>query len=240
MKPVRYYFVVCFLLATVTAWSQQRVVNVDKDDVSPLSGLFFVLGGEPYSLARYVKVTEGSSFFNEQWLPGSLILPAGKKYDSVQIKIDLLADEVHYQDRSGNPLIATSRIREIWLTDSLSNKKYHFVHSSFIGSGTSAAAGWHLMLTDGPAFLFKKLQKEIIETKPYGSATAEQHITTSGRYFVLSNNTLSPVKSLSVIADLLSDKKAELVQFISSNKLKGKSDGDFISLVTYYNSLLPK
>ncbi|MGQ0740248.1 MAG: hypothetical protein ACT4OJ_14445 [Bacteroidota bacterium] len=240
MKPARHFIMVCFLLATVAARPQLRVVNVDKDDVSPLSGLFFVLGGEPYSLVRYVKVVDGTPFFSEQWMRGSLILPAGKKYDSVQIKIDLLADEVHYQDKSGNPLIATSRIREIWLTDSATQKKYHFVHSSYIGTGTSATAGWHLLLAEGAALLFKKLYKEILETKPYGSATAEQRITTGIRYCILYNNIFSPLKSLSAIPDVLSGKKNELLQYISSNKLKGKSDGDYISLVSYYNSLPPE
>jgi hypothetical protein len=218
----------------------QRVVDVNKEDVSPLSGLFLVLGGEPISLARYVKVVEGSPFFSEQWMMGTLILPGGTKYDSVRIRLDLMADEVHYQDKSGNQLIANNRIREIWLTDSVTQKRYHFIHSSFIGSGTAATAGWHLMLAEGAAILFKKPHKEILETKPYGSATFEQHITTAGRYLILSDKIFTPVKSLSAIADLLSNMKAELGQYISSNKLKGKSDGDYISLVSYYNSLLPK
>jgi hypothetical protein len=53
----------------------------------------------------------------------------------------------------------------------------------------------------------------------------------------LHNNVFSPVKSLSALPDLLSDKKEELLQYISSNKLRGRSDGDYINLVSYYNSL---
>lgn len=225
------------LLISLTASSQQRVVDVGKEETSPLSGLFMVLGGEPISFARYVKVVEGSPFFSEDWMSGSLVLPEGKRYDSMHLKIDLITDEVHYQDKAGNPLIATSRIREIWLNETGTAKKYHFVHSSFIGSGTAAASGWHLLLAEGPAMLFKKPVKEIIETKPYGSATAEQRITTASRYFILYNNTFTPVKNLAAISELLSDQAAALQQFISSNKLKGKTDGDYISLVSYYNSL---
>ena len=50
---------------------QQRVVDVGKEETSPLSGLFFVLGGEPYSLAKYVRVVEGSLSLmkNGGWVP---------------------------------------------------------------------------------------------------------------------------------------------------------------------------
>lgn len=194
-------------------------------------------GGEPYSLARYVRVVEGSAFFDDNWRLGSMVLPAGKKYDSIELKIDLLADEIHYKDKAGNPLIATTSIREIWLQDEKAKKKFHFVHSSFIGSNTAAATGWHQLLAEGKVLLFKKHIKEIVEVKPYGSATNEQHINTVYRYFLLHNNVFSPLKSLSAIPELLSDKTEELRLYISNNKLKGKGDSDYISLVSYYNSL---
>ena len=237
MRRLRYIAVLILLSASLSAWSQQRVVDVGKEETSPLSGLFLVLGGEPISFAKYVKVVEGTAFFSDNWMKGSLIMEGGKKYDGLYMKLDLMEDEVHYKDPSGNEFIADNRIREIWLTDSITTKKYHFVHSSFIGSGTAAATGWHQLIADGSAMLFKKFRKQIDETKPYGSATTEQRISTESRYFILSANVLSPVKSFSTIPDLLSEKKTELQQYISTNKLKGKSDGDYISLVSYYNSL---
>lgn len=225
-----------FLALSMQSYGQQRVVDVGKEETSPLSGLFFVLGGEPYSFARYVRVVEGSPFFSEEWRLGTMILPGGKRYDSIELKIDLLADEVHYKDLKGNPLIATTRIREIWLNGE-AGKKFHFVHSSFIGTGTAATAGWHQMLTEGSAILFGKPVKEITEVKPYGSSVSEQRITTVTRYFILSDNKLSPIKSLNAIPELFSQKADQLKQFISTNKLKGKAEGDYISLVTFYNSL---
>lgn len=239
----RLTLLITFILVNLLAYratGQNRVVDVGKEDVSPLSGLFMVLGGQPISMAKYIKVVEGTPYFSDEWMRGTLIMEGGKKYDSISLKIDLLADEVHYLDAKGNEYIADNRIREIWLTETATRKKYHFVHSSFIGSGTAAAAGWHQLLAEGPAMLFKKSKKEIIETKPYGSATTEQSITTASKYFILKDNTFTPVKSLSVIAELLIDKKSELESYISTNRLKGKTDGDFIGLVSYYNSLQPK
>jgi hypothetical protein len=229
-------------LVSVPCYAQQRVVDVGKDDISPLSGLYNVIGGQPISMARYVKVVDGTPFFlNDRWMWGNLVVSGGKKYDSIRLRLDLMANEVHYKDRKGNEMIADNVLRELWLMDSVSKKKYHFVHSSFIGSGTAAAFGWHQLLTEGNAMLFKKIQKEITETQPYGSATTEQRINTSHKYFILWNNNFHPVKSIASVAEILSDKTAELQEYISANRLsKGKTDADYISLLAYYNSLFPK
>ena len=79
--------------------------------------------------------------------------------------------------------------------------------------------------------------KEITEVKPYGSSVSEQRITTLTRYFILHDNKFTPLKSLNSIPELFPQKADQLKQYISTNKLKGKSAGDYISLVTYYNSL---
>ena len=83
--------------------------------------------------------------------------------------------------------------------------------------------------------MYKKLTKVITETKPYGSATTEQVIHTSSRYFILYNNQLIRIKKFRDLADILSDKKTEVLSFITSNKLNGKSDEDYNSLLSYYN-----
>jgi hypothetical protein len=40
--------------------------------------------------------------------------------------------------------------------------------------------------------------------------------------------------------DLLSDKKTELNEYISSKKLSGKSDEDHSALISYYNNIAGK
>jgi hypothetical protein len=74
--------------------------------------------------------------------------------------------------------------------------------------------------------------------KPYGSATIEQTIDTFGQYFVDVSSVLNRVKKFKDLSDLLKDKKDELNKYISSKKLTGKTDQDYIDLVTYYNKLL--
>ena len=45
------------------------------------------------------------------------------------------------------------------------------------------------------------------------------------------------IKKIKEILDILSDKRAELNNYINSNNLTGKADSDYTSLVDYYNSL---
>lgn len=225
------------LLTVLHAPAQQKTANVDKDDVSPLSGPFFVLGGEPFSLVKYVKVVDGSPYFSEDWMPGVIVMPGGTRYDSLELKLDLLANEVHYKDPKGNELISTNDIRELWLNDPANGAVYHFVHSSFFDPSMNMTRGWYEQLVAGNAWLFKRVVKQITESKPYSASTAEQRIHSVNQYFVMQDKTLAPLKSITAFPALFPAKQSLLEQYISANKLKGKSDKDYIILLNYYNSL---
>lgn len=235
-----FLFLTCILVSGLSGRAQQKVANVDKDDVSPLAGPFFVLGGEPYSLVKYVKVVDGSPFFKDEWMPAVLVLPGGTRYDSLNLKLDLLANEVHYQDMKGNELIATNPVREIWLHENSTGAVHHFFHSSFFDPGMNATPGWYELLADGNTRLFKHIVKQVTEIRPYSSATMEQRISSTPRYLVLHEKTLTPLKTISSFPDLFPAQKGLLEQYISSHKLKGKSDQDYITLLNYYNNLSPR
>lgn len=217
--------------------AQQKVANVDKDDVSPVSGPFFVLGGEPFSMVKYVKVVDGTPYFRDEWMPGVIVMPGGTRYDSLQLKLDLLANEIHYLDPKGQDLIASNPVRELWLHETSGGEIFHFVHSSFFKTGPGLESGWYQQLATGTLGLLKQSIKQITETRPYSSATMEQRISSRPRYLLLKDNNVITLKSISEFPALFPGNKAALEQYISSQKLKGKSDKDYISLVNYYNSL---
>ena len=90
----------------------------------------------------------------------------------------------------------------------------------------------------GKTTIYKLIIKNMTESKPYGSATTEQRISTTGQYFIYHHSTFTRVKKIKEIPDLLGDKKNELGDYISSGKLSGKSDMDYAELVAYYNKLV--
>jgi hypothetical protein len=218
----------------------QRVIDVEKNDVSGTSNTFFmVVGGQPFVNAKFAKLVEGTPYFSEEWMRGNIIMEGGKQYINVELKLDLLDHELHYKDANGNEMIANSIPQKIVMFDTVAQRIYNFAYyTSLPPSDADKQKGWYLLLGEGGnAAIYKQIIKTMNESKPYGSATVEQSIKTSTRYFVLYKGVLSQVKKIKDIPDILTDKKKELLQFLSTHKLSEKNDSDFEELLQYYSSL---
>ena len=237
-SAMKYILSILFLLQALTVCCQQtKVVDVGKEIVNVSPARFFTVGGEPVSNAKYIRVVEGTPYFNEAWMKGSLDLSDGHGYENLWLKIDLTDNSLLYLDADGKEMIATSVIKNVTLIDSVSGKKYNFVHSSFISCAGKIEPGWYQILTSGKATVFKRYIKIINEAKPYGSATYEQTIVTASNYFLLADSVFSPIKKFKALPGMLKNKKDELSQYISSKNLTGKTDADYVDLVAYYYSL---
>ena len=230
-------FFLLFFAAPVCI-SAQRVIDVDKSDVSPLKGHFYNIAGSAVSMAKYVRLVEGSPFFSEKWMKGTAFLPDGNQLENLLMRIDLVADEIQFIGESGKEMVATNPISEILLSDSLTGEKYHFVHSSAFVATKIPERGWYLLLVQGTAVLFKKFQKIVNETRPYSSATYQLTIVTTPAYFIFYNNSFSRIKKFSQLPEVLNKNNRELMQFINSSKLTGKKETDYVMLVNRYNELV--
>ena len=235
---MRLSFFSTLLFLTANSFAQ-RTIDVTKQDVNfQNSSFFYVVNGSPVSLAKYVKVVEGSPFFSDDWMKGRVVLSLGKEYDNLLLKLDLLANELYYKDPSGHEMVATSTLQQVILVDTTKNLFYTFVYSDAIPvNGTRTDKGWYQVVANGKATLYKQFAKTINEIKPYGSATVEQSIYTTSNFFVLYNDRFTRIKKLKDLSDILADKKTLLQQYITAGKLNGKKDEDYIGAVTYYNDL---
>lgn len=227
-----------FLLPALAGLAQVKTVDVDKQDVSVVGDRFYTIGGTPVTNTKYVRLVEGSPFFNDAWMTGKLAMGDGRLYDSLRLRLDLVENELHYLDATGKELIATTAVRAITLRDSVSGIQFHFIHSSFLQLPKSMEEGWYQLLAAGPATLYKRIVKTTKENKPYGSATVEQFINTYNQYFVLVNAVFTHIKKFKELPDVLAGKKTESDTYIKSQNLSGRSDADYSSLVSYYNRLV--
>ena len=234
---LKYYLFFSTLIGSITT-SAQRVVDVDKSDANPNRGNFFTVAGNPISLIKYIRVVEGSPFFSESWMTGSILLTDGRLCNNISLKLDLLSNEIYFLGVSGKELIATVPVAELILRDSINGTEYFFVNAAAFVAAPAPEAGWFLLLCEGNVSLFKKFQKNIRETRPYGAATFEQTILTTSAYYLLFNNTFYPVKKFSMLPEILSNKNLALGQFMKKNGLSGKTDEDYVALVQYYNSIV--
>lgn len=225
----------CFSFIATVALSQQ-VVNVDKDEYNA-ANFFYSVGGEPVVKAKFVRLVDGSPFFLDEWLKSTIITPMGKVYNDVSVKLDLMDGSLHYLDPKGMEFIAETPIKEIILKDSLNNKNYRFI-SSF--SLRMLKGGWYMPLVEGKVSLFKAFDKKLRESKPYGSAVAEQSISTKERYILIYNDQPFYLKNDKEIPSILTEKQQELEAFMKAQNKKKALENRLIETVTYYNTLLVK
>lgn len=216
----------------------QRTVDITKQDVTVDDRLFFAVSGEPFVTAKFVNIVEGTPYFKDEWMKATLWNKEHQRFSGVNVKLDLLENNIHYLDKSGKELIATTPVKQITLSDS-SGKRYNFFHLSTLPQPEKfIKAEWFLLLDSGYVSLYKFFYKTIFETRPYGAATYEQHIQTAGRYFVLYKNRFVEISKLKDAPNALADKSNELKEFLKTkDDAKLTMDERFVNLINHYNSL---
>lgn len=169
-------------------------------------------------------------------MKGMAMMDSGNRYSGL-LKLDLMENEIHFQDEKGNEMVATTKVRQLVLIDTIKQTSFSFVHSSSFKTA-DPRSGWYQLLAEAsPAKLYRQSVKNLQEIKPYNSAMVEQYIRTADYYYVLYNGKLTAVKKIKDIAHILDDKKQEMLKYISDNNLNGKSDSDFINVMSFYKSL---
>jgi hypothetical protein len=230
------FFTCLFFLIPFFSFAQQ-IIDVNKQDVKGANAnVFFVVAGEPFVNAKFTRLVDGSPYFSDEWMRGIAMSDSVSKYSGI-LKLDLMENKIHFQDEKGNEMVATTKIRQLVLIDTIKQISFSFHHSSFINTA-DPKNGWYQLLAETSSVkLYKQYVKNLQEIKPYNSATVEQYIRTGNYYYVLYNGRFTAVKKIKELADILVDKKQEILKYITDNKLNGKSDNDFINVINFYKSL---
>ena len=227
----------CSLSLLCFTAAAQKTIDVDKESDRALNYLYTV-GGTPFITAKFARVVEGSPFFNEQMMRGAIILSEGKEYKNILLRLNLLESQVNYLNEKEVELIASTPIREVVLWDTILNKDHRFIFSDYITTTDKPEKDFYELLQTGKAELYKQYKKRISETKPYGSATFEQFIQTNLRYYILLNGKWIKLNKLKDLPNEFPGKRAEILKFIGDKNLSGDTEKNFVSVVTYYNSLV--
>lgn len=213
------------------------MVDVDKADGIPMNS-FYSVNGEPITNTRYVRLTEGTPYFLDSWLPGVAVSDKDVRYKTKRVKLDLFGSEVHFLTEQDQELICTVPLKELTLTDAASGASYTFVQASFVPALSSVKKGWYRQLVTGTASLYVDLVKTISEFKPYNSPVAEQKIITTEEFLIAVNGNLLRAKKAKDVPALLPDKKSELENFLKRSELKNASNAErMTALINHYNSL---
>ena len=228
----------CCILTAATNVNSQRVVDVEKETGNAtIFNYVYTVAGVPFVNAKFARVTEGSPFFNEQMMKGTIILSEGKEYRNMMVRLNLLELQVNYVGEKQAEMVATTPVREVLLRDTINNKEHRFVFSDYIEVAEKPEKDFYELLQAGRAELYKQYRKRLVESKPYGSATVEQRIQTELKYFVLKGKQWARVKKLKDLVGLLNDKARDIAKFITDNKIEGDNEVNFEKVIAHYNGL---
>lgn len=191
--------------------------------------------GKPVQVIQYTEL-QGSIYFNDNWLPGSVKTEDGKLISNLKLKYDELNDQVYFKGQDESPMAFLTPVQEFTLIgEGGQNLTFRNGYPS-IQSLTEKS--FYCVLADGKTQFLKKTVKQIVETKEYNSATSVKTALEGVRYLIFKNHALTIVKKdkKSILA-ALGDKQDQLEAYIKANNLNLKDEGDIIKLVTYYNSI---
>jgi hypothetical protein len=227
---MKYIPVIALLVVSHVALAQQ-IVNVNNDNQTiSFKEILYNVGGQ--NVVKYVDYKEGSPYFKESWMPASLVLNNGKSYEGLQAKLDIMSGGFVYKNETGVELVAQAPIKQITFTEG--NERYVFVNSSTIVPNGSKKI-WYQQLQTGGVSLYKQVEKIVVETTPFNSATVERSIKTTEKYFLVKGYAVTPLKKTKDLFEALDD-RPDLTQKFAKEK-QSPSDKTFIEIVSYYNSL---
>src|SRR6185436_17271038 len=111
MYMQRLFTYCCLSLFCFNAISQ-KTIDVDKEPgrTGGAVNYLYTVAGTPFVTAKFARVVEGSPFFNEQMMRGSIILSEGKEYKNILVRLNLLETQVNYLSEKEVEMIASTPI----------------------------------------------------------------------------------------------------------------------------------
>ena len=194
--------------------------------------------GRPMLERQYTDV-QGSPYFSEAWQKGLVKMANGKTYKDVELKYDLVSDEVFFKNAKGDMLGFVDPVLEFKLlpADDINGTALSF-RNGYKPTADATSKTFYQILSDGQTPFARRISKKMMESTPYSSATIVKTFGEVSSYYIMKDGQpLKIKKDKKVLFAALGDYSAEMDEFIRSKNLKLKSDTDFIVLMNYYNSL---
>ena len=176
----------------------------------------------------------GTPFFDTEFLPASIVLVSGQRYENVLVKINLLSNEVIYKTPEGKELAVLPPIKQVELNK---NGKLLFFEYGFPVYEKQNQKTIYQVLAKGKISLIKYFFVQVTEAKPYSSATMLRTIEQFPKLF-LYDQSLSLKKAPKSNEDLLSlykDDATKIQGILQKNNLKIKKEEDFVKCISTLN-----
>ena len=175
---------------------------------------------------------DGSPFLSTEWAYANISLADNRKFDSIQVKLNLYENRIHFKDEKGNEKMIPGNVKMVEIND-ITSKWNKAVFVSGYGENDRE---FYQVVTDGKkAGLLKKMKVFIKETRVI-NGTERKNFELQNILCIYSKDTLYVEKKncLSMVEAFKNDPK--IMAFISANDIKCNKEKDLAKLVDYYNS----
>jgi hypothetical protein len=212
----------------------QTTINVDDTTLRNNSTFFNTVDGIPVLNPKYTRIVEGSLYEPANFTKAMVFLKQNNRGLSVEARINVMDERLHYLDDKGKEKYAESKIEEIQFFE---NDRQVSAFSFGITGCPTAPPGCYEILEKGKANLHRKIIKQISENKPYGSATTEQKVITKYSYFVSNGTSCRQLKDINDLQYELIRADTNMRTKLPTRKLSEKKVEDWTELVKIFNSL---
>ena len=183
---------------------------------------------------------KGSPFFLDKWSYSVVKLENGIKYDSIEVRLDLSQQELHYMNANNVEMIFFERyVKEIEFFDSSQGKNYKF-QTGFPAIDNQDQNNFYQVLSEGSVSFLKSIRKNISVNKNDISGEVEKQFDVYEDYYVFFNNQMKRLKKeKEFILKILLERKDAVETFLKTNTINFRNMNDLIKLFNFYNSLTP-
>lgn len=200
-------------------------------------GVGFVtdVSGRPADPKAYDRISDGSPWWYDFFIPADLAGQDGRIYRSIPVKVDLLAGKVYYLDGAGATMELMTPVLYLHAVPPGHTDTLKLVRTTFFaGVKFPETGGWLQLHIRGEATLLRQLGKQMQENKGFGSATTEYSIANRYEWLVLLEGSLVRVKKVKELQEMLGKRKPALLKY--SGQQKG-FDAQVQELVQAYNHM---
>lgn len=187
------------------------------------------LAGTPYQETA-LAAGQTSPYLFKEWYSGTVRTSDDKVHDGVQLRYDLVKDEVEYKTGSGLFRIS-SGVTEFSIP---TGTDLYTFKSGYPAVGDQTEKSFYRVLYDGNTKLLKRYAHPIKVEK----ASATRSMDAGAKLFILKDNKLNPVQlsNRNSFLKLLTDEKNKMQYVIREQQLDFAGDDDLARLLEEYDS----
>jgi hypothetical protein len=244
---MKYGFVILIMLCSELAFSQGGAMPSNFPQLVPIRGLNTNKGslsgmGIRYNDGSYMNEKggdiAGTPLLFENWNYGTVWLHTGERYDSMQLKYDLLNEvllvlvsDMEYQFKDD---VSSFRI-----IDSATRNVLTF-RNGFTPVSAFDIRTFYQVLYDGRTKLVLKTRKQVVsEITSTPGVKSKSFNDEKNYYLVMASGEMKKIRKKNAdIIELLEGHEEELKKMIKEQKLKLSKDEEIVQLLHYYDSLL--